>query len=146
MPPGGNDTKNTNKVARQEKVFTYNIKYGRSRGRKERLPEKVTVSIDVVVQAFTPTSSNLHTVAVGVPTLPGRQGAAMVQQQPCLAAAPRDTSQDKCRRSLSESPPPAKTGKADQQQADPTSSSTEASPRKEDDRWRGEEGQDQKKP
>jgi hypothetical protein len=79
MPLGENDTKNTNKVARQEKVFTYNIKYGRSRGRKERLQEKVTASVDVVVQAFAPTSNNLHTVAVGVPTLPWTQGAAMVQ-------------------------------------------------------------------
>jgi hypothetical protein len=57
---------------------------------------KVTVSADVVIQAFTPTSSNLHTVATGILTLPGRQGAAKAQQQyPHPAATPRDASQEK---------------------------------------------------
>ena len=59
--------------------------------------KKGTTSANVVVQAFASTSSNLHTVAAGVPTPPGRQGAAMIQQQPCLATARRDAGQEKHR-------------------------------------------------
>jgi hypothetical protein len=52
--------------------------------------KKGTTSTDAVVQAFAPTLNNLHTTATRDPTLPGRQGAAKIQQQPCPSAAPRD--------------------------------------------------------
>jgi hypothetical protein len=53
--------------------------------------KKGTTSADAVVQAFAPTSNNLHTAATKDPTLPGRKGAAKIQQQPCPSAVPRDT-------------------------------------------------------
>jgi hypothetical protein len=51
--------------------------------------KKGTTSVDVVVQAFAPTSSNPHTIAARDPTLPGRMDAAKIQQQPHPSAAQR---------------------------------------------------------
>jgi hypothetical protein len=108
--------------------------------------KKGTTSTDVVVQAFAPTSSNLHTVAARDPILPGKQGAVMGQQQPCPAAVPRDSARRSAGRSSSESSPAAETGKAGQQPADLGSFAAETSMRKGKGSWQGEEGRDQKKP